>query len=326
VLIVAGVLMIALAHSFKDANLWLLALWPTLPLYAVMNWDLLALLPTVAALALFRDDRDGWGALLLAIAISTKFFPIVLVPLVLWERALRRRWRPALLIGGVVGVASLVINAPFALQLTADGVRLRDGWLHFFRFNQQRGPERISANIWEIWERFATKPSTEQINTYSAVLLILGILVIMVLMWYAARPRMAHMRHILLPASLAAVAWFFFINKIYSCQYSYWMAVLLALLAARSAFVTGLAAIFASVDLFYYAAIFIEFYLGWSQQNPAAPWVYAQLVWPMTVLREGLILVIIGWASWQIVRPLSRQRGLAPPHIVPPAPAAEHMA
>ena len=324
VLIIAGVLMVWLAHYFEDANVWLIALWPTLPLYALMNWDLLALLPTVAALALFRYNRDGWGALLLAIAISTKFFPIVLVPLVIVDRALRRRWRDALLIGGIVGLASVIINAPFALHVSAAGVRLRDGWLHFFRFNQQRGPEHISANLWEIFERFGIRPSTEQINTYSAVLLILGLVLIMVLMRVSAVRRLDPTQDILLPASLAAISWFFFMNKIYSCQYSYWIAVLLALLAARSAFVTGLAAVFASVDLFYYAAIFIEFYLGWSQHNPAAAWVYAQLVWPITVVREGVILVIIGWALWQIVRPVSLEKDVVLPPTVPHPPEATH--
>jgi hypothetical protein len=245
------------------------------------------------------------------------------VPLVLCDRALQRRWRAALLIGGVVGIASVVINAPFALHVTGDGVGLREGWVHFFHFNQQRGPESISANVWEIWERFAPKPSITQINTYSAVLLSLGLGVIIVVMRLSATRRVDHTPDILLPAALAAISWFFCINKIYSCQYSYWIAVLLALIAARSAFVTGLAAIFAGVDLLYYAAIFIEFYLGWSQHNPAAPWVYAQLVWPITVVREGVILVIIGWALWQIARPLPPTGSRLPRGKAAAAPALD---
>jgi hypothetical protein len=303
VLVGSGLLMIWLAHYFDSANLWLLALWPTLPLYVVMNWDMLALLPTVAALVLFRYNRDGWGGLLLAIAIWTKFFPIILVPLVVFERVLRRRWQDAATIVGVISVASVIINAPFAIQITPDGVKLREGWLHFFRFNQERPPQHWSANFWEIFERFGIRPSTEQINTYSALLLILGLGVVMLLMYNTWRRGLKQTQDLLLPASLAFIGWFFFINKVYSCQYSFWIAVLLALLAARSAVAVGLAVIFGAADFIYCMSIFIEFYLGWSDKNPAAAWAYAQLVWPTTVLREGVILAIIAWAAWQIARP-----------------------
>ncbi len=57
----AALALLWLARSFEGVNLWLLALSPALPLYVALNWDLLALAPTVAALLLFRRDRDTGG-------------------------------------------------------------------------------------------------------------------------------------------------------------------------------------------------------------------------------------------------------------------------
>lgn len=293
VMIVCGLVVIWLGQQFEGANLWLLALSPALALYVVLNWDLFGIVLTVAALLLFRRDRDGWGGLLLAAAVWTKFFPIVLVPLVLLDRALRRRWDDALLIGGVFGAASALINAPFAIEPTPQGWQIRDSWRFFFEFNQARGRE---INFWNFFDRFGW--TTEQINRYSAVLLVLGVGAIMLLLAVSYARQGHSPRDLLLPAALAALAWFFFINKVYSPQYSLWLFVLLALLAAPPA----LAVAFAAVDLAYFAASFILLYLS-VLQNQARDWFFAQAMLPTMALREGVILAIMIFALWRIVQP-----------------------
>ena len=92
-LLASGLVIFWLAGSFEEATPWLLALSPTLPLYIVLNWDAFAIALLVAALALFRRDHDALGAWMLGVAVWTKFFPVLVVPLVLLDRALRRRWR-----------------------------------------------------------------------------------------------------------------------------------------------------------------------------------------------------------------------------------------
>lgn len=292
VLMACGLAMLMLGFRFKGANLWIFALSPTLPLYTVLNWDLYGILLTVAALLCFRRDRDRWGAVLLAAAVWAKFFPIVLVPLVLLDRVLRRRWRDVWWIGGLFAAASVLINAPFAIQVTDQGVQLRESWLHFFRFNQARPRE---VNFWNFFDGLGL--TLEQINRASAVLLALGVCAIMLLMLWSYR-RAAH-RHndLLLAASLAAIAWFFFINKVYSPQYSLWLVVFMALLAAP----ITLAVVFASIDVGYFAASFIVLYLS-STGNPATDWFHHEVLFRMLVLREAVIFAIIVWAVWYMLR------------------------
>lgn len=291
VMIVSGLLVIWLGHRFEGANMWLLALSPTLPLYVVLNWDMFSILLTVAALLLFRRDRDGWGALLLATAVWTKFFPIVLVPLVVLDRVLKRRWRDAVLISGVFGVASVLINAPFALEAGPGSLQLRESWRFFFTFNQQRPRE---VNFWNFFDGLGL--TLQQINSLSAVLLAAGVGLIMLLMVYGSWGGDIRARDLLLPASLAAIAWFFFINKVYSPQYSLWLVALLALLAAPPA----LAVAFAGADLLYFAASFIVLYLSVTQ-NPATNWFHSQVMWQAMALREMVILALIVYAAWRIV-------------------------
>lgn len=236
VMFVAGLATISLLQLYRGANVWLLALSPTLALYVVLNWDMACVLLLAAALLLFQRDHDRWGALLLAAAVWTKFFPVVVLPLVLLERVLQRRWHDALWIGGIFGLASVLINAPFAIQWGDNGLQLRENWLWFFEFNRTRAPE---VNIWTIFQGLGM--TNEQITSSSGLLAGLGIAAIMALMV------LQHARggnNLVLPATLAALAWFFFINKVYSPQYSLWLALLLALLAAPPA----LAVFFGSVD------------------------------------------------------------------------------
>jgi hypothetical protein len=294
VMAISGLLIVWLGFRFEGSNMWLLALSPTLPLYVVLNWDMAGILLLVGALLLFRRDRDRWGAFALAAAVWTKFFPVVLVPLILLDRVLRRRWRDAFEIGGIFGVASVLFNAPFALQWTDQGIQIRDTWLFFFRFNRERNRE---VNLWNIFERYGYELTTEQINTYSTVLLVIGIGVISAVMLYASLRGVSRTRDILLPASLAAIGWFLFINKVYSPQYSLWLAVLLALLAAPPT----VAAIFAGADVAYFASAFIMLYLM-VNSNPAVGWFYDQALYPSMVLRELIILGIIGWALWRMAR------------------------
>lgn len=296
VMSVCGMLVFWLGSKFERANLWLLALSPTLPLYTVLNWDMFGVVLTVAALLLFRRNRDGWGTLLLTAAVWTKFFPIVLVPLVVIDRALKQRWRDVLVISGSFGIASFAMNAPFALAVTSEGVLLRSSWLHFFRFNQQRPRE---VNFWNFFDSFQL--STQQINSFSALLLALGIGLIVLLMSYSWLRGCRRGQDLLLPAALAAIGWFFFINKVYSPQYSLWLAVLLALLSGPPSLVVA----FAAVDIGYFATSFVLLHLA-SSQNPLTGWFYSQVMLPSMALREAVILAIIIWAVWRIARPLWR--------------------
>lgn len=289
---VCGVVLLWLTRRYDGANVWLLALSPALGLYVALNWDMLSVLLTAGALLLFRRDRDRWGAVLLSAAVWTKFFPIVLVPLVIFERLLRGRIRDALWIGGIFAACTVLFNGPAAIERTATGWRLRESWLYFFRFNQNRPRE---VNFWNFFDPL--RLSLEQINFWSAALLALGVLLISFVLWRGWRRAVGRPMDLLLPAALAAVAWFFWINKVYSPQYSLWLMALLALLAAPPA----LAVAFASVDLLYFAASFIVLYLD-SSINPAKQWFFDQGVIHAMMLREAVIAAIIVFALARLWR------------------------
>ncbi len=291
VLVAAGVLTLGLVRRFEGANPWLLALSPTLALYVGLNWDMVAILATVAALLLLRRGRDGWGALALAAAVWTKFFPIAIVPLVLLDRAARRRWRDLALFGAVFAAATLAINAPVALELGPGGARLRDSWLHFFRFNQGR---RQEANLYYLLEQAGLPLSTAQVNLASSALLLAGLAVALLLVWYARARGAAPGSDLVLPATLLVLGWWFLVNKVYSPQYSLWLAALLALLGARPL----LAVAFGAADVTYFVAILVAIAQhGWSS------WFNAPVLLLPTALREAAILALVVWAGWRIVRP-----------------------
>ena len=296
-LIAAGLLVVRLARLFEAANVWLLVLAPALPLYVALNWDLFAILPMVAALLLLRRGRAGWGALALTAAVWTKFFPVVLLPLALLDRALRWRWREVAVIAGIFTAGSVALNAPFALERTTAGWRLREGWRYFFRFNQERPRE---VNVWNLVELAGIPLTTAQINRLSALLLLAGIGAIVAVMVAAGRRagRTTPAGDRLLPAALSALGWWFFVNKVYSPQYSLWLLVLLALLGAPPA----LGVSFAAVDLAYFVASAATLYLAWSN-SPVFDRFYQLALVPAMVVREGLILAIVVWAAWRVVHP-----------------------
>lgn len=287
----AGLFVVYLCSRFPGANPWLLALSPALVLYTVYNWDMLALLPTVAGLLLFRRHHDSWGMLLLTIAVWIKFFPIVIVPLVVFSYLLRGAWRRALRTSAIFVIVSIVMNAPVALQIEPAGLRLRPTWLYFFRFNQQRARE---INLWNLIERLGIRLTTEAINTLSALLLGLGLGVALLLLWRGHVANQVPTQELVLPASLTILGWWLFLNKVYSPQYSLWLVVFLALTAAP----LPLAIIFVCVDVISFVAFPLAVL-----QNSWADWVNAPVLVLPTLLREGTILAIVVWAAWRTMRP-----------------------
>ncbi|HET7037497.1 MAG TPA: glycosyltransferase 87 family protein [Thermomicrobiaceae bacterium] len=295
----AALLTVWLIGRFPRGNPWLLALSPTLALYVLLNWDMFGVLLMVAALLLLERRRDGWGGLLLAVAVWTKFFPIVMLPVVVYERLLRgRRWDAAALMV-TFGLATIAINGPFALTRGPAGLALRPAWLYFFRFNANRPITPYSANFWNLFGVYGINISTAAINFASGLLLIIGLGTVLLVMTQAAA-RGAHPRHdLMLPAVVALITWFLFINKIYSPQYSLWLAALLALAGAPPL----LAAAFAGVDLLFYATTWTGLYLDIRGFPAGATWVYTQPAWDAMVLRELVMLLIIAWALRRLLRP-----------------------
>jgi hypothetical protein len=261
-----------LIPRFPRGRIWLLALSPSLAFYVNLNWDMWAIFLTVGALLLFVRRRDDLATVALAAAVWTKFFPIVMLPLILVERARSRQWRAIARILAIFAAVSVAINAPiFILR--------REAWLIFFRYSRTRQRE---VNLWNFFDRWQL--TTDQINTLSLGLLMAGMLVLAWAIWKGQSGAF-------LPACCAAIAWFFFINKVYSPQYSLWVTVLLAVVGSAPA----LAVAWSAADLLYFAASFLILGLSTFGNRDVTDWYYQYALTPAMAIREAILLLVALW-------------------------------
>jgi uncharacterized membrane protein len=276
VMAVAALCIAALVPRFPRGSLPLFALSPSLALYANLNWDMWGVLLTVAALLLFVRARNDLAATILAAAAWTKFFPILFLPFLVLDRLQRRGRRAAVRFAIVFVAASAAINIP-VLLLTPSG------WWYFFEFNAERGGEL--NNLWGFFD--PSWLSTDEINRVNALLLLWGLVVLLILQ--RRTPPGAW-----LSACCAMLAWFFFLNKVYSPQYGLWIVAMLAVAGAATALAVG----WSAIDLLYFGAQFVL--LGLSQYGDAQVWFEGYAFVPAVALREGMLLVVIGWCIYQM--------------------------
>ena len=206
--------------------LWMLAgrraLWfalaPTLLVYGLINWDLLAVALATGALAAFAARRDGWAGVLIGLGAATKLYPaFLLLPLFLQGLQDREPDRSVRVLWWSVGTYA-VVNAPFALAAPS-------GWWEFFRFNAERIPDFDS--LWYIACRHldvgcAGSPPTV-VNALSTVLFAGGV----ALLWWLKRRRNPDFARWTLVFPI--IVMFLLANKVYSPQYGLWLLPLFAL-------------------------------------------------------------------------------------------------
>ncbi|CAN5255696.1 hypothetical protein BH24ACT10_BH24ACT10_00230 [soil metagenome] len=199
------------------ARAMLFAAAPALVLYALHNWDLLAVAATTSALWAWWRGRSGWAAVLLGVGACLKIYPgLFLLPLALdrWARRDRRGAVRVLLLGG--GTV-LVVNLPFVL---VD----RDGWWTTYAFQRARAADSSSNSLWFwVWPHL----STGQLNRLVPVLVLLGLLIACGYGLLRARREGAFP---LLQVCGAVLVAFLLVNKVSSPQYTLWVLPFFALL------------------------------------------------------------------------------------------------
>lgn len=207
---------------------------PTLALAGTINWDLLAVAITVAALFAWSRSRTVVAGVLLGLGVAAKFYPLLLLgPLFLL--ALRtgrlRTWWSTVLAGAV---AWLVVNLPLMLLAS-------ESWQWFWSFNE--GREAEFGSPWYVLG-LAGNP-VQNVNVVSLGLFTMACVGIAVLALLAPRrPRLAQL-------AFLTVAAFLLVNKVYSPQYVLWLLPLLAL--ARPRWRDWL--IWQSAEVFYWGMI-----------------------------------------------------------------------
>ncbi|MFI2225367.1 MULTISPECIES: glycosyltransferase family 87 protein [Streptomyces] len=210
---------VARTHRRRPWDALLVALAPAFALTATINWDLLAIALTAAAMLMWSRGRALASGVLLGLATAAKLYPFLLLgPLLVlcWRAGKWRRFAVALL--GAAG-AWLVVNLPVM-------VLAPEGWKRFYVFSQERSVD--FGSFWLVLtQRFGLDLRIETVNTTSSVLMLLACAGIAALALAAPRrPRFAQL-------AFLVVAAFILTNKVYSPQYVLWLIPLAALARPR---------------------------------------------------------------------------------------------
>ncbi|MGW0930381.1 glycosyltransferase family 87 protein [Streptomyces sp. NPDC002644] len=224
----AGMLMVCAAviavcaartHARRPWDGLLVALAPAFALTATINWDLLAVALTAAAMLMWARSRPLAFGVLLGLATAAKLYPVfLLVPLLAlcWRAGRVREYATA--VAGAAG-AWLVVNLPVMLFAF-------EGWSKFYRFSQERSVDY--GSFWLLLnQRLDMGLTPETVNPLALVLTVAALAGGMALALAAPRrPRFAQL-------AFLAVAAFILTNKVYSPQYVLWLVPLAALARPR---------------------------------------------------------------------------------------------
>ncbi len=264
--------------SMPWASPWIWAASPSLIVYAGLNWDLFGILPLALGVWLWARGRDRWAAVVLSVAVWTKFFPVLVLGILLLV-ALRKRLRSSLELFAIFCGVTLLLNLPFALLA-------RDNWLEFFRYNRVRD---IEPSLYLIagWDARRSVPTA---NTVSALVTLAAAGAIAFL---ELRTR----RLDAMKAACALICIFFAVNKVYSPQYWLWVVLLLSLAAAPTILATAVSCIAVADYVVSFSFLHLQSDRAWEQVR----WFRDTLFWPTVGLRYAALLVCAAWAFSQVL-------------------------
>ena len=220
---VVGVLATARAAGpDRRAQALMVAFSPALILSAFVNWDLIAFAFTALGIAAWAARRVVWAGILLALAVATKFYPLVVFGplLLLCLRAGRMREFGKTLAAAVI--TWLAVNVPVLIVAPS-------GWARFYVFSKDRGADW--GSVWYMFEHFNVpvlgNPQLSALNKLTEVFFAVACAAIAVLALAAPRrPRLPQLCFLVLAAFLMT-------NKVWSPQYVVWLVPLAVLARPR---------------------------------------------------------------------------------------------
>ncbi|MGC5345164.1 glycosyltransferase family 87 protein [Streptomyces sp. DT24] len=209
----------ARTHRRRPWDALLIALAPAFALTATINWDLLAVALTAAAMLMWSRGRVLAFGVLIGLATAAKLYPVLLLgPLLLlcWRAG---KWREFAVAAFGTVAAWLVVNLPVMLLAP-------EGWKKFYTFSQERSID--FGSFWLIITQRTGEPiDVETVNTASVLLMVVLCAGIAALTLAGPRrPRFAQL-------AFLVVAAFILTNKVYSPQYVLWLIPLAALARPR---------------------------------------------------------------------------------------------
>ena len=176
------------------------------------NWDIWAIAAMLLAIYLFEKKRFQLSAILLAVSIATKFFPIVLMLPIMIVFLRNKEFKLFVRYALTTAVAWAVINLPFVLINY-------EGWAYFYKFSAERGLG--SASFFEITNIILPSITFSSIHFY-----VLNILALVVVTTYFVKLKSVPT---LTATSFFVMFGFILFNKQYSMQYVIWLSALAVL-------------------------------------------------------------------------------------------------
>ena len=173
------------------------------------NWDIWAIAAMLFAILLFERKKYILSAILLSVAIATKFFPIVLMLPIMIIFLRNRQIATFIKYGLTTLITWILINLPFVL------VDL-EGWAYFYKFSAERALG--SASFYELVNIFIPGIKFSSIHFYILNILVF-LLVTAFLMKLKTVPTLAE-------SSFFVMFAFILFNKQYSMQYVIWLTSL----------------------------------------------------------------------------------------------------
>jgi uncharacterized membrane protein len=176
------------------------------------NWDIWAIAAMLLAIYLFEKKRFSLSAILLAVSIATKFFPIVLMLPIMIIFLRNKEFKLFVRYALTTAVAWVVINLPFVLINY-------EGWAYFYKFSAERGLG--SASFFEITNIILPSITFSSIHFY-----VLNILALVAVTTYFVKLKSVPT---LAATSFFVMFAFILFNKQYSMQYVIWLSALAVL-------------------------------------------------------------------------------------------------
>ena len=265
--------------SGRRALLW--AASPSLVLYALHNWDLLAVAAATAALWSWRRGATTTAAVLLGVGACLKVYPgLFLLPLAV-DRLVRRDVAGAARVLAAGGATVVAVNLPFALVG-------REGWAATYVFQSDRAADSSSNSLW-YW--VYPHLTTDQLNLVIPLLLAAALAVALA---DGVRRARGGDDFPLLQVCAAVLVAFLLLNKVSSPQYTLWLLPFLVLLRVHWAWWAA----FTVADAMVYVGVFRWFHALLAGTDPSLPAAVLETgVWAKCLLLLALFPVLLRAAA-----------------------------
>ena len=263
------------AMSGRRALLW--AASPSLVLYALHNWDLLAVAAATAALWSWQRGKHTTAAVLLGVGACLKVYPgLFLLPLAV-DRLVRGDVAGAVRVLAAGGATVVAVNLPFVLAG-------REGWAATYAFQSARAADSSSNSLW-YW--VAPGLTTGRLNVVIPALLVLALAVALA---DGVRRARAGAPFPFLQVCAAVLVAFLLLNKVSSPQYTLWLLPFLALLRVHWAWWAA----FTVADVLVYVGVFRWFHALVTGTDPSLPAAVLETgVWAKCLLLLALFPVLL---------------------------------